>query len=226
MPEEFMMNEPEPKKDRGHLIKVLVIVVLCAVLFGAIGYILGSKKTIKPEAPVAETAIIEASEVPVVNSPTTSTTADVTANWKTYTNDTYGFSFKYPSGWTYITSSTDRDPLQVIVSTQGTINSEADPSTTITLTSESVDSVVSVDESRYSATADYSKSTSTFAGQPATIIQYSSNERDSTNINKIVIFAKDNLTYVLGGITTDNLYTANESRAEFDNILSTFQFTK
>ena len=30
---------------------------------------------------------------------TTTTTADETKDWNTYTNDTYGFSFKYPKDW-------------------------------------------------------------------------------------------------------------------------------
>lgn len=33
------------------------------------------------------------------SSPSVSTTADPTANWKTYTNTKYGFSFKYPKDW-------------------------------------------------------------------------------------------------------------------------------
>lgn len=31
--------------------------------------------------------------------PTPTSTSDETANWKTYTNKKYGFSFKYPSNW-------------------------------------------------------------------------------------------------------------------------------
>ncbi|OGD57129.1 hypothetical protein A2V71_01695 [Candidatus Berkelbacteria bacterium RBG_13_40_8] len=38
--------------------------------------------------------------------PTTTTTTDKTAGWKTYTNDTLGFSFKYPT--TYTTKDSDK----------------------------------------------------------------------------------------------------------------------
>lgn len=38
----------------------------------------------------------------------TTTTTDETADWKTYTNSTYGFSFKYPTNWSQdIITSTD-----------------------------------------------------------------------------------------------------------------------
>ncbi len=40
--------------------------------------------------------------------PTPSTTPDETANWKTYTNNKYSFSFKYPSSFSLTTRNTNK----------------------------------------------------------------------------------------------------------------------
>jgi len=47
------------------------------------------------------TDLKEASGVAATSTPTTNT-VDETANWKTYTNEAYGFSFKYPSDWSIL----------------------------------------------------------------------------------------------------------------------------
>jgi hypothetical protein len=98
MPEEFMINEPEPRKNHSELIKILLAVIVTAILFGGAGYVLGNKNNIKPEAPAVPKAEVEevVESSPIVES---STSPDTTATWKTYTNDTYGFSFKYPASW-------------------------------------------------------------------------------------------------------------------------------
>ena len=42
---------------------------------------------------------------------TTKATTDATKDWKTYTNDEYGFSFKYPTTWTTTENSTTSTSL-------------------------------------------------------------------------------------------------------------------
>ena len=98
--EESSKPEPEIKKSNNWLWIAIGIVIL--LIIGALGYWMGSNKSeeLAPVVPVAESAVIEESPV-VSTSPATSSTADVTSSWKTYSNDTYGFNFKYPSDWQY-----------------------------------------------------------------------------------------------------------------------------
>jgi hypothetical protein len=79
---------------------IIGCIVAAAVLFGGLGYWAGHRKTattaVIPTPPVPPVPEVSATVTP---SATATKTADVTANWKTYTNDTYGLSVKYPSGW-------------------------------------------------------------------------------------------------------------------------------
>jgi len=70
---------------------IILAILISAAAFGGVGYYLGTQKADKSTTTATATVTTTASGT---------ATADVTANWKTYTNDTYGFSFKYPSGWT------------------------------------------------------------------------------------------------------------------------------
>lgn len=102
MPEEIINDKPVKHGQRPGLV-FLAIVIFIAVLFLVAGYFLG-KNSVKPATPVAETAVIEnTSAISPTVSPAASSTAsatDETASWKIYTNDTYGFSIKYPADWT------------------------------------------------------------------------------------------------------------------------------
>lgn len=95
MPEDFMNERPQPNRQKNDAIKIIIIVVVCAFLFGTIGYVVGNKKTITPEIPV-EPTITDDQSSPVVDE---TATPNTTANWKTYTNDTENYSIKYPSDW-------------------------------------------------------------------------------------------------------------------------------
>jgi len=95
MVDENMMSE-KPKSNVGMMV---LLVILVAIVFGGIGYWLGgNNKTTSSTATASATAT---STAVATVSPKASATADETANWKTYTNDTYGFSFKYPASWTF-----------------------------------------------------------------------------------------------------------------------------
>ena len=50
-------------------------------------------------------------------SPIPSTTADLTANWKIYTDSKVGFSLKYPNGWSYKLGDTNSTTGNVIFDT-------------------------------------------------------------------------------------------------------------
>jgi hypothetical protein len=110
MTEEIIIEKKKPQFG-----KVIIVVLISVVVFAIIiGYILRKNNFDSPDAPVAETAIIENSITTV--SPDASATTN-TASWKTYTNDTYGFSFQYPSNWT---EKTLAESAQVIVSSADT----------------------------------------------------------------------------------------------------------
>ena len=112
------------KKDNQGFIQIIILVILVLVLVGAAYYFGTKNKTnitlnVATSTPVVS---IQPSAVPIVN-PTT----DPTANWKTYTNSQYGFSFGYPDS-KYI----DENPIkgsptgcQKLDSSGGCVNPEA-----------------------------------------------------------------------------------------------------
>jgi len=84
-----------------HKSTIVLLGVLVALVFGISGYYLGLKTGIDKKTSATATASATATSTAVASvSPKASATADETANWKTYTNDKYGFSFKYPNTWT------------------------------------------------------------------------------------------------------------------------------
>lgn len=76
-------------KSSNKLLPILLIIVL-VLAAGMGGYILGTQRS---------TQITEKEQVTYTPSPATSA-KDPTANWKIYTNSTFGFTFKYPENWT------------------------------------------------------------------------------------------------------------------------------
>jgi len=104
----------DPKEKSISLPLVILFVLVAAVAFAALGYWEGKKTT---ETTTTDDTV---PMPPVPGEPTesvtatTSTTADVTADWKTYTNDTYGFSFKYPSIWNLEEGPSQTDPRRII----------------------------------------------------------------------------------------------------------------
>jgi hypothetical protein len=93
MPEEILEKRPKPRPAW----ELIVGVIIGALLFGAIGYLAGSKNANTTNDATATATTVADDSATVTESASTTTTADMTANWKTYTNDTYGFSFRYPN---------------------------------------------------------------------------------------------------------------------------------
>ena len=101
-----------------------LLVILTAIAFACLGYWYGSTNpngfsSVKVEDLSLNSILnYQASKTSTVSpSPVSSTAADETASWKTYTNEKYGYSFKYPSGWTETTLA---ESAQVIVSSADT----------------------------------------------------------------------------------------------------------
>ncbi len=101
MNEEMVMEKPKGSKTGMWVL----VIVLVAIVFGSAGYYVGKVRSkSKPETPVAlnsnQGSLSSTLTQTAVSNASASTTPDATADWKTYTNDTYGFSFKYPGEWT------------------------------------------------------------------------------------------------------------------------------
>ncbi len=80
---------PAPQsKPRPSKVFIFLIVFVLLVGVGAGAYFLGMQNLQPAAQPITTQVVIK---------PTP--TVDPTANWKTYNNSTYGFSFKYPSEW-------------------------------------------------------------------------------------------------------------------------------
>jgi len=82
----------------------LIIVILAGIGFFAWAYYDSKNHTVQPDKATLD-AINNDSTPAIADDATDVLTADdntdiaVTADWKTYTNDTYNFSIKYPSDW-------------------------------------------------------------------------------------------------------------------------------
>lgn len=89
------------QKGQTQILILAGIIILLAITGGI--FYLGRITTPKPQP-----------QNMVISSPQLSPTPDETANWKTYTNSTYGYSFKYPQNFL---SSELKDVLPVIHNT-------------------------------------------------------------------------------------------------------------
>lgn len=85
-PEQPIVNPVTPRKN--YLLLGALVIIAALLGSGATYLTLNAQKTNQPEPS------------PVVQSqPTPTPTPDITASWKTYTDDTYTFQIKYPTNW-------------------------------------------------------------------------------------------------------------------------------
>jgi len=93
-------------------VTVVLITILVALVFGGGAYYYLNNKAEKEKKDLnsqitdlqKEIATLKAASTAATTTPTA--TADETAGWKTYTNTTYGFSFKYPADYNLTDAST------------------------------------------------------------------------------------------------------------------------
>ncbi len=81
--------------------KIFITIIITAAIIGGGGYWYMNKKANDDKAKLQsqiDDLNKQVAELKATSS--TSATTDETANWKTYTNSTYGFSFKYPANFT------------------------------------------------------------------------------------------------------------------------------
>lgn len=202
----------------------IVVVLFTAAVFFMIGYNYGQDN---PPTTSSETVNSDSAGVPPVpEMPSATATTDVTADWKTYTNDTYGFSFKYPSAWNITTDerSTSEPVYDVIFDTgnskvynaasrQMWINiyktSDAAPTT---LAQEKATIQDNVDRGFRSATISDLK----IGGQDAVSYNYTDSKDQEIG----------NLQYSVIDSSTFYHLSFYNNAATASQILSTFQFTK
>lgn len=81
---------------------ILLMVLVCAVVFGLGGYLLGKSFSSNLQEPVSvnnpQNSPTVATQLP--NSPTSIAKVDPTANWEVFTDSKLGFSVKHPSRYT------------------------------------------------------------------------------------------------------------------------------
>lgn len=195
---------------------IIYTVIVAAIVFGTLGYWLGSNKD-KEEADESATAVVLESAT-VVSSSVVSAT-DETASWKTYTNEEYGFSFKYPSDWiVQITQNSQKSQILGL--------SLVSPEMQKTIKEERPDARADIFLDEFSKPKDFNL-----------ITNITSDElyiKDS--INEKLIAGQKGYKAVFGGLVDETYYfwekDNNYFRAstfgsitDFDLILSTFQFT-
>ena len=89
----------QPPVNKGLLV-VLIIVVLIGVAFAAWYYLMGPGKKVATSTTTATTTPATTTTPSTTTTTTTTTPATTaTADWLTYTNSAYGFSFKYPKDY-------------------------------------------------------------------------------------------------------------------------------
>ncbi|MEI8061045.1 MAG: hypothetical protein WCG99_02000 [Candidatus Berkelbacteria bacterium] len=167
----------------------------------------------EPKTPVSEEVSLPAA-APVVIADTT--------NWKTYTNSTYGFNFKYPADWVVeIIKNTVADQVLGLILTS--------PEMQEAIKKETIDAASDIYFDEFTKTANFNLSTTvtnsdlytkdsavptTVAGQNGFRAVFSGMVEQS-----VYFWDKDN--YYFEATST---FLSSDNRLE--TILSTFQFTK
>lgn len=101
--------QPEPKKHVSHWIAWSFI----ALAVGLVAY--GTWVYFDQIATIYDnTVIVRVHKKTTTTKPTaTATTTDATADWQTYANATYGFSFKYPKDWSVTNKTGGKDASEI-----------------------------------------------------------------------------------------------------------------
>lgn len=230
------------RQDEQGMVRPWLLVVLLIVILGGAGYFgwhyywsqnstnqtpIAEPTIIMPTAKIVPTSTPIISPTPLTTPSTTVSPAvsvSVPADWKTYTDSTYNFTFKYPSNWLLQKSTGSADqPLQVQLSSPGT-NGELGANFTVTIDhKDSVQDVIDLDVTRYASSANFQKSTITFAGVSATEFSYDQPLRGGASyISKGIIFASNGNTIVIGTAA----YATDAPAALLDQVANTFQFVK
>ena len=210
-----VVKKPYSKEKIG---VTVMLVGLTAAIFLAIGYWAGTQSSeLQDEATTDETCPIDLTSATATVSPATSPVAiDETASWKTYTNEEYGFSFKYPGDWTI----TNDNPG----GTQQTVNQN------LTLSGkDSEEFIVWVNPDGFGLEGASDRYIAKISEGKINVTSKEQNQPNDATQELVGQVFISNLTtkginYVIAyNFDIDNRLSELET---FDQILSTFQFTK
>lgn len=122
------------KPQKSIVLPVLLAILGSGIVFGGGGYYLATTMNL-PETDSPQTTVrtsTKPSSTSTTSSIATAFTTDETASWKTYTNSTYKFSFKYPADWITKEKAGDNYDSSVVslISPEVQKNPTAQPRTT------------------------------------------------------------------------------------------------
>lgn len=191
-----------------------IIILLVVVVLGVVGYFAFTKGYLSVNLPKPSASVIPSAL------PNTSTTSDPTENWKTYSDDLHGITFKYPLSWTLTEKEGQSEKEIVYNSLVELIKADA-----------KINMIFNVDGIGGMPT--------TYEGKPFTLDGHNLFQFNGyyiSNASKIVgisdslttlgVFRINNITYLIH-LTYPVTYKGMEEKSllqEFDQILSTFKF--
>ena len=95
------MNKQKSQSGFAHL---AIIIILIVALLGTLGFVYWQNYMQPKNIDTSQKTPVENKDNNII----TPVVADPIADWKTYTNAQYGFSFKYPVDWTVQESPTEK----------------------------------------------------------------------------------------------------------------------
>lgn len=196
----------------------LIIVALIAALLGSTGTYLALKQPNTQPQNILQNTIIP-SPTPIPDE--TANPDSIGANWKTYTNQKYGYSIMYPDTW--ITNETDLNNINILGMGKGSNNGFAYGGQSV---------IINVASTNLT-NQEYIKTNIAPTSNPIKIESININgilgekwtfNTDNNSDNYAVFFNRNEKTYVLIKESNNNSQF-KEYNAEVNKVISTFKFT-
>ena len=100
----YIVNKQKSQSGFAHLVLVIILIV---ALLGTLGFVYWQNYMQPKVSDTSQkTPVVKKDNSEVIPIAKTPAVVDPMADWKTYTNAKYGFSFKYPADWTVQESPT------------------------------------------------------------------------------------------------------------------------